>query len=204
VTRKPKIKSNNAMAKALAERVMDLEAVSLPADAATLPRQADVEVTRQGRQREGRKVDVDSARRTDAFAALRKGLAHGCYDAARRFEMDVLIRLGQSEGLAGTGRVDCTAGHTTDLSKTAGIAVDKVKARLPPRDFWLLCELIAPAIDRGTWRDHTAYVTGEEHTEGQAAVVRAATINLRDTYAAMERETAAERLGKAFQRREAA
>jgi hypothetical protein len=186
------------MQKAMSERTQDFLAVGLPGDASTLPFQSDVEITRQGKQREGRKVDVDSARRVDAFTALRKGLAQGCYDAARRFELDLLNRLGLSERMAGTGRVDCTAGHTTDLMRTAGIMVDKVQDRISPRDFWLLCELIAPAIDRGTWRDHTAYVTGEDHTEGQAAAVRASVVNLRDAYTSIEREGAAHRLTKAF------
>ena len=187
-------------AAALSERKNDLAAVNMHIDAAVLQRQADVEVTRQGQKPAGddKKAGHDRARRTDAFDALKKGLARGCYDAARRFEADLLTRLGLSERMAGTGRVDCTAGLTTDLMVTAGIMVDKVQDRLAPRDFWLLCELIAPAIDRGTWRDHTAYVTGEEHTEGQSAAVRAVTVNLRDVYAALERETAAQRTARAF------
>ena len=203
-----KIKATSAMAAALKARVQDLTAVNLPADAATLPRQAEIAVTRQGEKTaddpEGKKAGHDRARRNDAFDALKRGLARGAYDAARRFEADLLVRLGQSERFAGTSRVDCTAGHATDLIMAAGIMVDKVKAHLSPRDFWLLCELIAPPTDRGTWRDHTGYVTGEDHTEGQAAAVRAATINLRDAYTAIERETAAERLGRAFRRAAAA
>lgn len=190
----------------LAERMKDFAAVNVPADAAILPNQADIDVTRQGQTRDGeeKKAAHDTARRSDAFDALRKGLARGCYDAARRFETDLLIRLGRSERLAGTGRVDCTAGHTTDLMATAGINVDKVQDRIPPRDFWLLCELIAPTIDRGTWRDHTAYVTGEEHSEAQSAAVRAAVVNLRDTFTAIERETSTERVKRAFGGRRAA
>lgn len=190
----------------LAERMKDFAAVNVPTDAAVLPNQRDIEVTRHGQKRDDddKRAGHDRARRTDAFDALKKGLARGCYDAVRKFETDLLTRLGQSERLAGTGRVDCTAGHTTDLMLTAGIAVDQVRDRISPRDFWLLCELIAPAIDRGTWREHTAYVTGEDHTEAQAAAVRAAAVNLRDAYTAIERETTTKRLERPFTGRKAA
>lgn len=177
-------------AERIAKRARDLEAAGVTPEAAILPRQDDIEVTREGAQREGRKVDSDQARRLDAFSALRTGMAAGAYDAARRFELDLLTRHGMADKGNAIGRIDCTAGHTTDLSLTAGIMVEKVQDRIPPRDFWLLCELIVPPVDRGTWRDHVNYICGEKHSEAQAACVRSACVNLRDAYAAMERKAA--------------
>lgn len=172
----------------------DMEAVNLPRDAATLPRQADITVTRAGEQRtkaaDDKKAGHDTARRNDAFSALASGMAAGCYDAARRFERDLLTRLGLTERGPALERIDCERGRT-DQMVLAGIRVDEVNHRLPSRDFWLLTELIAPPIDRGTWRDHVHYITGERHTEGQAAAVRSACINLRDAYTAIERKAAA-------------
>lgn len=174
-----------------AKRMADLASVNLAPESVALSAYAEVEVTRTGQTREGRKVEGDQARRHDAFSALRTGMAAGCYDAARRFELDLLTRHGLSERTAGTQRIDQTAGHTTDLMRTAGIMVDKVQDSIPPRDYWLLCELIVPPVDRGSWRDHVQFICGEKHTEGQAACVRAATVNLRDAYRAIERRAAA-------------
>jgi len=176
---------------ALAKRRLDLEAVSLQPDAANLPMQQDIEVAREGQTREGRKVDTNLARRHNAFSALKIGMAHGAYDAARRFEMDLLTRHGCADRGRSLERVDCTAGPTTDKVIAAGQRVEDIQDRIPPRDFWLLCELIVPPIDRGTWRDHVQFICGEKHSEGQAACVRSACINLRDAYTAIERRTAA-------------
>jgi hypothetical protein len=88
-------------------------------------------------------------------------------------------------------RVDCTGGHATDAIVQAAQRVDDLRDRIAPRDYWLLCELIIPPIDRGTWRDHVAFITGESHVHAQGAVVRAICVNLRDAYAAIERKAAA-------------
>jgi hypothetical protein len=193
-----KVKPRKTAAQVAAERrAADLVAVSLPAEAASLPRQASIEVTRAGESRakstDDKKVSHDSARRIDAFDALKSGFAHGCYDAVRRFEVDLLARLGIWDRVFMVGRVDCDRDphYARALAcAVAGEKVDAIKARIPPRDFDLLCELIAPQVDRGTWRDHVAYITRERHTEGQSAAVRAACVNLRDAYAAMERKAA--------------
>lgn len=183
MTRKPKIKSNKAMVSALAERVQDLQAVNLPADGATLPRQANVEITRAGKVREGRKVQGDSARRLDAFAALKDGMAPGCYDAAKRLERDMHIRF----GLHDHGRpekVDCEPQATdrTDKMVMAGERVDTVMAKLGEREGKILRDLILPQPHHATWRDVVLGHTGEANPHAQCAVVRAACLNLRDAY----------------------
>lgn len=156
---------------ALEQRMRDFVAVSLSADAAVLPANADVEVRRESQR------NVETARRADVFDVLRQGLAPGAYDAVRRLEADMLIRQRMSDA-AGTGeRVDCTQGFTTDSVLAAGERVDGVAARLPPRDWWLLHDLI---MRRGAWRETVAYITGETHAHAQAAAVRAACVNLRD------------------------
>jgi len=189
MTRKAKAR-RDPEAERLAKLANDLIAVNIPADAAYLPRQQDIETTRQGEKRDGRKVETDQARRLDAFSALKEGMAQGCYDAARRFERDLLTRLGLTDRGPVIERVDCARGRT-DAMILAGLRVDEIADRLPTRDFWLLTELIAPPIDRGTWRDHVWYITGETHAHAQGAAVRAVTVNLRDAYAAIERRAAA-------------
>lgn len=182
---------------ALAKRQQDLTAVNLPPEAATLPRQADITVTRAGEQRaratDDKRAGHDTARRQDAFDALRAGLAPGCFDAAKRLERDILTRLGRGDRCVLGERVDASRG-AADRAIVAGLRVDEVRDRIPPRDFWLLTELIAPPIDRGTWRDHVAYVTGERHDHGQSAAVRASCVNLRDAYSAIDRVPLAKRV----------
>jgi hypothetical protein len=197
VAKKPKIRKTEAQQEAerIAKRSQDLAAVNLPPEAANLPLQADIDVTRAGEERakaeDGKKVDHDTARRHDAFSALKSGMAPGAYDAARRFELDLLTRHGVADRGRSMERVDCTGGHATDAIMQAAQRVDDVRDRIAPRDYWLLCELIVPPIDRGTWRDHVAYITGEMHVHGQGAVVRGVCVNLRDAYTALERKTAA-------------
>lgn len=188
---KPRKTAAQIEAERIAKRAQDLESVNLQPDAANLIRQADIEITRTGQNREGRKVEGDQARRHDAFSALKLGMANGCYDAARRFELDLLTRHGCADRGRSLERVDCTQGPTTDAVIQAAERVEQVQDRIPPRDFWLLCELIVPPIDRGAWRDHVFFITGESHTEAQAACVRAVVINLRDAYTAIERKAAA-------------
>ena len=175
----------------IVQRANDLAAVSLGPENALLPRQDDIEVTRAGGLREGQRVSHDTARRMDAFAALKDGMAQGCYDAARRFEKDVLTRLGLGPGGRPLGEPVDGLRSRVDAMMAAGLRVDEINDRIPPRDFWLLTDLIAPQIDRGTWRDHVKYITGESNAHAQCAVVRAACVNLRDAYTAMERRAAA-------------
>jgi hypothetical protein len=178
-------------AEAILARARDLEAVNVHADAAILPRQAEIEVTRAGQKREGQKVTTDTARRLDAFSALKDGMAVGAYDAARRLEADILARMGIYDRAQASERVDRTAGITTDAMRAAGVLVDRVMGRLSARDGNLLYELISPPFDRGGWREHVKYITGETHAHGQAAAVRAACVNLRDAYAVIEQRRAA-------------
>lgn len=168
------------------QRQRDLEAVNLPADASDLPNQADIEVTRGGDKREGQKVSEDSARRLDAFAALKVGMAPGAFDAARRYEEKLLIRRGENDRGPASERVDKTAGFTTDAMIDAAVWIEAVNAKLPPRDWWLLMELLSPTIDRGTWRATVAYVTGETHEHSQGAAVRAMAVNVRDAAEAVD------------------
>lgn len=179
-------------AKRLIERAQDLVAVGLQPDAAVLQAMEDIQVTRAGQKRDGQKVSDNSARRLDAFEALKDGMAVGAYDAARRLEKDIL----RARREAGSGpmveRVDCDAGKEREFRFiTAAANVRAVVGRLAPRDWWLLSELIAPGVDRGGWRAQVAYITGETHTHAQGAAVRAACINLRDVYQALEKRAAA-------------
>jgi hypothetical protein len=177
----------------LAKLAKDFDAVNLPADGVSLPNQGDIEVTRAGQKREGQKVKEDSARRLDAFAALRDSMRNdpfvGCYDAARKFERDLLVRRREGDRQPIAERVDGGNGNP-DLwflaVVDAGRDVDFIKARLSRRDFWLLVELITPTKERPTWRAGVAYVTGEENPNAQGAAVRAACMNLRDAYAELD------------------
>jgi hypothetical protein len=187
---KPKTPEQIAAEK-IAKRGRDLEAVNLPADGAILDKQSDIDVTRAGQKREGQKVDGDSARRLDAFAALKDGMAPGAYDSARRFELAIAVRRGEADRGIPTERVDRTAGHVTDTMISAAEEVEAVVDRLPPRDWWLLMELIAPSVPRESWRASVAFITGETHAHAQGAAVRCACVNLRDAYLAWERKEAA-------------
>jgi hypothetical protein len=178
-------------AEALVKRGLDLEAVNLPKEGSALGTQDNIEVTRKGEKREGRAVEENSARRLDAFEALKAGMVAGAYDAARRLETDILIRRGENDKGRATGRVDRTAGLTTDAMIQAAQRIEQIIDRIPPRDWWLLNELIAPAVERKPWREAVQYITGERHTEGQASAVRAACVNLRDAYAMLDRKAAA-------------
>jgi hypothetical protein len=174
-------------------RALDLDAVNVPTDAASLPHGQDIEVTRAGQKRGGQKVTEDSVRRLDAFTALKDGMNtqprfHGCYDAARRFELDILLRRGEADRGQASQRVDRTAGLVTDAMIDAAKRVEAVVARLPPRDWWLLMELIKPSTERSSWRESVEYVTGETNPHAQCGAVRSSCANLRDAYAAIERE----------------
>lgn len=195
MAKRPKIRRSAAQIEAerILRRALDLEAVNLQPDAAVLTTMADIEVTRAGEVRASQTVKTDAARRLDAFEALKGGMADGAYDAARRFERDLLVRHGIADGGRSMERVDCTGGHASDAIIHAAEKVEDVQDRIPPRDYWLLCELIVPPIRRGAWRDHVQYVTGESHAHGQGAAVRAACVNLRDAYTAIDRKASAER-----------
>lgn len=175
----------------LAKRAQDLEAVNLPADGAALPQQAAIEVTRAGQRREGQKVEGNSARRLDAFSALKDGMALGAYDAARRFEHAIMVRRGEADRGLPTERTNRTAGLVTDAMLRAAEEVDAIVDRLPPRDWWLMMELIAPSRPFDNWRAVVAFITGETHTHAQAAAIRAVCVNVRDAYLAWERRVAA-------------
>lgn len=164
------------------------EAVGLPADASGLAVHDDIEVTRAGEHRQGKAVAEDSARRLDAFEALRVSMAKsdfaGSYDAGRRLERDILISLGQHDHGRPVDRVDCeqAAFCRVDAMIDASKRVMWIKARLADREAYLLWELIAPTREYRTWRAAVAYVTGETNWNAQGAAVRAACANLRDAY----------------------
>lgn len=169
--------------KAAERRRKDFEAVGLSPEMADLVRNAGIEPTRAGDQREGQTVKEDTARRLDVFSALREGMAKGAYDAARRLERDMLVRRGLGDRGQRTERVDFESTlDLTDLIIIAAQGCDYVKARLSLRDWWLLNELIQPSYDRGDWRAHVLYVTGETNWNAQGAAVRAVCVNLRDAY----------------------
>lgn len=183
MAKKPRKTAQQIAADLMARKRQDFGSVNLQPDAADLERNADIEVTRAGQKRADQKVQEDSARRLDAFSSLKDGMDKGAYDAARRLERDLLMRRGEGDKGARTERVDCDAGRDlTDLIVAAGQACDYIKGRISRRDWWLLVELIEPPVDRGVWRQHVFYVTGEATPHGQAAAVRAACTNLRDAY----------------------
>lgn len=181
-------------AERIAKRVTDLTAVGMQPEAAYLVAHSEVEVTRIAEEHgsKGKKAAHNVARRVDAFDALREGLEVGCYDAARRLERDILTRMGLVDRVVRFERVDSDRGVClTDLMVSAGQRVDAVMAKLSDREALLFHELILPSPERTTWREQVAYITGETHTHAQGAVVRAALVNLRDAYRAMERRAAA-------------
>lgn len=166
-------------ARLLAGRSADFAAVNLPSDGATLMQNTSVHVRRAGQR------NLDTARRIDAFEALREGMPPGAYDAARRLERDITISRGehdhgrpgervQEDNETSKGRID----RMIDASKR----VRKVLEKLSQRDQWLLTELITPTPGREQWRRAVAAITGERTPHGQAAAVRAACVNLRDAY----------------------
>lgn len=169
--------------KMLQARKKAFEAASLPTHMAELDKNANIEATRAGDKREGQTVKEDSARRLDAFASLKDGMDKGAYDAARRLERDLLVRRGEGDRGHRTERVDCEeGGDLSDLIVSAGEDCDYVKSRLSRRDWWLLHDLIAPNVERESWRAHVFYITGEANLNAQGAAVRAACTNLRDAY----------------------
>lgn len=181
--RKPKSKPRTPeqiAAEMLAKRQQDFAAVTLQPEAAALQANADVEIRREGQR------NTETARRSDAFDALKDGMAPGAYDAARRLERDYRIRYGEADGGRAGERVDCTLGRTSDAMLAAAQRIDRVNERLPLRDVLVLRCLIVPQID-ATWRAAIVRLTGETHVHAQGAVVRGACLNLRDAYAAMER-----------------
>lgn len=195
MSRKPRAKPKSPeqiAADRLAARVRDLEAVNIPADLASLATGQDIEVVRAGDGRDAQRVSTDSARRLDAFAALRESMRTpafaGCYDIARRFEHDLAVSHGEHDkgkpmervdgGQGGAGRIDQMIAATKQL--------EAVRAHVSGRDWWLLSELARPTRIHATWRHAVAYVTGEENWNAQGAVVRAACVNLRDAYRAEE------------------
>jgi hypothetical protein len=172
-------------------RAPDFEAVGLPAGAATLERNDDIEVTRASGKREGRRVQEDSARRLDAFSALKDSMEKGVNDAARRLERDLLIRA----DMADSGRVlvrvdeDHSRGGRTDRMIAAGDRCMAVQELLSQRD-WMLLSLIVYSpfgSQFPTWRHVVEHVTKEENPNAQGAAVRAACANLAEAYEALDR-----------------
>ena len=183
-------------AQALERRRQDLSAVNIPAEAATLPSAASIQVTRAAQKRDGQTVDDNSARRLDAFAALRRALDPGCFDAGRKYEQHLLIRRGENDKGSPTERVDRTAGFTTDAKIDAALWLEGVDKKLSRRDRKLVFEFIEPTKPWQTWREPVQHVTGETGEKEQSAAVRATMVNLRDAIEEHERE-AAERRRKA-------
>lgn len=185
---KPKSPQQIAADKAL-RRSQDFAAVGLSDDAAMLQANDPVEVTRAGSVRvDGKTVDIDVARRLDAFEALRPSMDRetfaGAYDAARRFERDVLRSLGQHDHGRTPDRVDCeqAAFGRVDAIIDASKRVQRIKDRLSERDAWMLTEMIAPTREWRDWRHTVGHITGESNQNAQGAAVRAACVCLRDAY----------------------
>lgn len=184
--KRPEPKSPAAiLAERNAKRMPDFGAVGLSPDAAMLERNEDVEVTRAGAKREGRRVDEDSARRLDAFSALKEGMGKGAYDAARRLERDLLIRADLADRGRVLIRVDGDGGRgRIDRMIDAGKRSEAVKDLLSDRE-WLLLELLiySPMSSQfPDWRSVVKHCTREDNANAQGAVVRAACENLAEVY----------------------
>lgn len=186
MTKRPR-KIHNPAKRAAEDRKLAFEAIGLPGASSTLAQHQDVEITRAGHQRDGHKVDADSARRLDAFEALKDSMRNepytGCYDAARRMERDMTIALGEHDRGARVDRVDNgRAKDRTDAMIDASRRLEGLRNELSNRDWRLLNELMRPTIERDTWREVVRRVAGEHNANAQGATVRAACVNLRDAY----------------------
>jgi hypothetical protein len=197
MAKKPRKTASQEAAELMERKRKAFAAVGLSPEMADLVRNADVDVTRKAEKREGKVVEDNAARRMDAFDALKPSMKAeryvGCYDAARRYEHQILVRRGENDRGPSSERVDRTAGFTTDSMIDAARWVEDVNARLAPRDWWLLMELLSPTRDLGGWRGIVAHITGETHEHSQGAVVRAMTVNLRDAIEAVEKAATAAR-----------
>lgn len=188
----------------ISQRRTDFDAVGLQPEAATLASHSDVQTTRAGDERAGKRVADNTARRIDAFEALRAGMQPGVYDAARRLERDIKIRNHENDRGHAGGRVDCERGKDfTDAAIEAGIRIRNVMRLIGARDQFLLSELIDPGpvsrLARPHWRQSVFYVTGETHDHAQGAAVRAACSNLAEAYSSIERVSSKGRLTVAME-----
>jgi hypothetical protein len=124
---------------------------------------------------------VASARRLDAFDALKDTLAPGAYDAVRELERLMTVRRGEGDRGRPMDRVDNAGGRCRlDMMLAAGDQVQAMLARIGERDRWLLSELIEPGPQnqQKPWREVVLYVTGEALPHAQSAAVRSACANL--------------------------
>lgn len=166
-----------AAAKAALERAQGFEAVGLQPASAFLAANADVAVQRNTQS------TVQSARREDAFDALKAKMQAGAYDAARRLEKDLRTRRGEDDRGRKLFVVDASkAKDAMDRRLEAGDRVDAVLLGVGERDAWLLVELVYPVGPRDTWRDTVTFVTGETNEAAQGAAVRSACANLARSY----------------------
>jgi hypothetical protein len=178
-------------AELLAKRLQDFHAVGLPAGLAALPAGSNIEITRTAEKREGQTVEANSARRLDAFTALRRMMEPGCYDAGRKYEHQMLVRRGENDRRTAMERVDRTSGLTSDAMVDAALWLEAVDAMLSRRDRRMLLELIEPTKAWASWRDLVQAIAGEKLEHAQAAAVRAMAVNLRDAIDEVERLRAA-------------
>ena len=178
----------------IARRGQDFEAIGLAPEAAALQTQSDIEITRKGDTRvshkTGAKVEENSARRLDAFEALRDGMEKGCYDAARRFERDLAISLNEHDRGRSLMRVDNEKpGDRMDDIVAASKRLGEVMRFVSYRDAWLLQWLIRPPANRFEgWRAIVYHITGETDRLCQGAAVRLACGALRDAYERVDAE----------------
>lgn len=163
---------------AVIDRIRAFDAVGLSPASALLQANADISVQRNTQS------TVQSARREDAFDALKAKMEPGAYDAARRLEADMRIRRGEDDRGQRLVVVNGQAGDKGSMDRRLDAAkrVDAVLMGVGERDAWLLTELIYPAQRRESWRLHVAYITGETNEVAQGAVVRGACANLARAY----------------------
>lgn len=189
MSRKPKAKPKDPQVAAAERRAAAFHEVGLQMAASTLPANHDLAARSAERDHDA------SARRLDAFEALKDGMVKGAYDAARRLEKDITIARGEHDRGRNLDRVDNDKPtDRTDAMIAARVRVELALGGVGQRDAWLLSELIAPSVQTAlmamTWRATIAYVTGEENPHAQAAAVRGACANLAAAYEKMMEKAA--------------
>lgn len=153
-------------------------------EAFALPSAADVELDRASRQNEKR------AQRFDIFARFYRdgSLERRGLEAVRRLQEDIAI-LHRTTGVSGTG-ITTPNDTERDLAMiVAGQRIETVKRQTGGHSWAILmalCERDLNGEDREWWALVQA-VTREAHRNAQAALVRAAAMNLADAYDSLER-----------------
>lgn len=167
-------------------RAADFHATGQAPDTAALTTAAEIEV--RSPKTGARRL---AAQRMDAFGALRDTMSSAMYQAAMRYQLDIIQRKGEGDRGRSLERVDCEGrGDRTDAIIKAGERVEAVRRFITDRQYWLLTELASPSdairLQYSTWRDIGYYITGEHDVRALAAVIRGAVKDLLAGYTAID------------------